>query len=59
MTSFGLVSANNKDFDFGQGEDKFASVNLLRFAELEPHLVVAWPNRNTTQPIDLNVSVKF
>ena len=66
MTAFSLVSANNKDFDFGQEgyyagsfSHEFASVNLLRFAELEPHLVVAEQNRNSTQPIDLNVSVKF
>ena len=48
LTSFSLVSANNKDFDFGQEGYKdgsysheFAQINLLRFAELEPHLVVA------------------
>jgi len=32
-------------------------MNLLRFAELAPHIVVAQDNRNSTAPIDLSVTM--
>ena len=51
-TDFGLVSAKKKEFDFG-AEIGEKGMDLVRFAELEPHLIVAHSNRNSTEPINI------
>ena len=49
-TEFSLISARNKEFEFKKNEESgdYEPIDLLRFAELEPHLVVANPTRNDT-----------
>ena len=55
-TDFGLVSAKKKEFDFSSvigGKE----MDLVRFAQLDPRVIVADSNRNSTEPIDFQIIV--
>jgi len=61
-SSFGIVSAKQKEFDFGgsqsdDGTTEFKEMSLLRFADLEPHLVIAQPNIESKDPMDISITV--
>ena len=59
-TELSLVSSVNKGFEFklNDATGDYEPIDLLRFAELQPHLVVANPSINDTQPIDLSIVVR-
>lgn len=54
------MSATNKQFNFAFAarSGQFEQLNLLRFAQLDPHIIVAQDSRNSTEPFHLNISVK-
>lgn len=47
-----MVSAKNKNFDFGLDlvTGEYTAINMIRFAELDPHIIVA--SRAITVPIE-------
>ena len=59
-SDYELVSATNSNFAFkseSKRKGKYEPINLLRFAELQPRIVVAQDNRNSTKPMDLSVTM--
>lgn len=56
------MSSTNKDFKFERsvkdGKVVFSPVGLLRFSELEPHLVVAHESEESTEPFDLEIEAR-
>ena len=59
IVSYSLLSAANREFDFGSKDDgTYANIDLLRFAELDPRIVLASHNRNETLPLDIHISAK-
>ena len=53
-----LASSSNSNYEFKRKKKgKYSSVDLLTFAEMEPHVLVAQPSRNSTDPIDLEIKI--
>ena len=60
-TSFALTSSANSNYEFVPASDQhghYDTINLLRFAEMKPHIVVAHESRNSTEPIDLTIKIR-
>ena len=59
-SDYALVSAANSNFVFSsesKRKGKYEPINLLRFAELQPRIVVAQDSRNSTKPMDLSITM--
>ena len=53
------MSAANREFDFGSENDGvYASIDLIRFAELDPRIVLANHDRKDTLPLDIHITAK-
>ena len=59
-TEFALVSSTNKLFNFNVDTEsgKSTKVDMLRFAELDSHIVIAQASRNSTEPFQLTITVE-
>ena len=55
---YSLLSAENSSFDFSTDEDgSYASIDLLRFAELDPRIVLAHKDSTNSSPLDLSITI--
>ena len=53
------MSAANREFDFGgQNDGTYADIDLLRFAELDPRIVLANHDRNNNLPLNIYITAK-